>query len=134
MFSNARCTVGACKPAPHGWLESFNTAFRAGGVMGFSLCGLALLCLYFLLCVFSSYYDPSLQPSCIQLMDCIAGFGLGGEGSELEGKGREGRGRGRGSSLMDRFAGCQGRAGGGLVGMVSLRPLTSLLSHGSRQS
>ena len=41
VFSNARCTVGAIKPAPQGWTESFNTAFMAGGVMGFSLCGLA---------------------------------------------------------------------------------------------
>lgn len=53
VYANARCTVGAIKPAPAGWTESFNTAFRAGGVMGFSLCGLALLCLYALLCVYS---------------------------------------------------------------------------------
>ena len=42
VFSNARCTVGACSPTV-GWTHSFNTAFRAGGVMGFSLTGLALL-------------------------------------------------------------------------------------------
>jgi len=43
VFANARCTVGACAPAPHGWTHSFNTAFRAGGVMGFSLTGVALM-------------------------------------------------------------------------------------------
>ena len=48
VFSNARCTVGACSPTV-GWTESFNTAFRAGGVMGFSLTGIALLSLYTLM-------------------------------------------------------------------------------------
>ena len=41
VFSNARCTVGATKPGARGWMDAFNTAFRAGGVMGFSLCGIA---------------------------------------------------------------------------------------------
>ena len=36
--AQARCTVGACDPSK-GWTRSFNTAFRAGGVMGFSLTG-----------------------------------------------------------------------------------------------
>ena len=36
-----RCTVGATKPGARGWMDAFNTAFRAGGVMGFSLCGIA---------------------------------------------------------------------------------------------
>ena len=50
VFGNARCTVGACSPTI-GWTESFNTAFRAGGVMGFSLTGIALLSLYILMCI-----------------------------------------------------------------------------------
>ena len=50
VFSNARCTVGACSPTV-GWTDSFNTAFKAGGVMGFSLTGIALLSLYALICV-----------------------------------------------------------------------------------
>ena len=33
----------------HSWTESFNTAFKAGGVMGFSLTGIALLSLYALM-------------------------------------------------------------------------------------
>jgi Na+/H+-translocating membrane pyrophosphatase len=48
VFSNARCTVGACSPTV-GWTHSFNTAFRAGGVMGFSLTGIALLSIYTLM-------------------------------------------------------------------------------------
>jgi inorganic pyrophosphatase len=52
VYANARCTVGACDSF-HGWTKAFNTAFRAGGVMGFSLTGIALLSLYFLLCVLS---------------------------------------------------------------------------------
>ena len=51
VFSNARCTVGACSSGSTGWKQSFNTAFRAGGVMGFSLTGIALLSLYVLLCI-----------------------------------------------------------------------------------
>jgi len=86
VYSNARCTVGACKPAPRGWTESFNTAFRAGGVMGFSLCGLALLVLYVLLCAFAAYYDPTKKATCVQLMDCIAGFGLGGSAIAMFGR------------------------------------------------
>ena len=45
VYSNARTTVAA---KADGWKDAFNTAFRAGGVMGFSLSGLALLVLYLL--------------------------------------------------------------------------------------
>ncbi|KAL1507326.1 hypothetical protein AB1Y20_008172 [Prymnesium parvum] len=86
VYSNARCTVGACQPSARGWTESFNTAFRAGGVMGFSLCGLALLCLYVLINVFSMWYDPDVKGSCVELMDCIAGFGLGGSAIAMFGR------------------------------------------------
>jgi len=78
VFSNARCTVGAVKPAPHGWTESFNTAFRAGGVMGFSLCGLALLCLYALVVFLAPSFSWGTTAGAMKLFDCIAGFGLGG--------------------------------------------------------
>ena len=49
--SNARCTVSANKIGADGWRESFNAAFRAGSVMGFSLCGVSLIVLY-ILCLF----------------------------------------------------------------------------------
>merc|ERR1719486_956423 len=72
VFSNARCTVGACSPSV-GWTSSFNTAFRAGGVMGFSLTGIALLSLYALMLVLKPFAGDE-----IELMECLAGFGLGG--------------------------------------------------------
>jgi len=50
VFSNARTTVSAKKEGEDGWREAFNTAFRAGGVMGYSLCALSLMILY-LLCL-----------------------------------------------------------------------------------
>ena len=86
VYSNARCTVGAIKSAPAGWTESFNTAFRAGGVMGFSLCGLALLCLYALLCFYANFFDPGSKASATHLMDAIAGFGLGGSAIAMFGR------------------------------------------------
>ena len=107
VFGNARCTVGACSSTV-GWTESFNTAFRAGGVMGFSLTGIALLSLYALMLILTcalqhsslslSLSRPTPTPSSpllhffslhanarspfaggtVELMECLAGFGLGG--------------------------------------------------------
>ena len=80
VFSNARCTVGACSPTV-GWTHSFNTAFRAGGVMGFSLTGVALLSLYALLVVLKPFFGSSKEGT-VELMECVAGFGLGGSRSD----------------------------------------------------
>merc|ERR1719460_187298 len=60
VFSNARCTVGACSPTV-GWTHSFNTAFRAGGVMGFSLTGIALLSLYALINVLKPFFGDERE-------------------------------------------------------------------------
>ena len=49
VYSNARTTVSAQIP---GFTACFNTAFRAGSIMGFALNGLGILVLYFLLCVY----------------------------------------------------------------------------------
>merc|ERR1719331_648598 len=76
VFSNARCTVGACSPTV-GWTNAFNTAFRAGGVMGFSLTGLALLSIYALMIVLKEFVGEGKEGT-IELMECLAGFGLGG--------------------------------------------------------
>ena len=86
VYSNARCTVGAIKSGSAGWTESFNTAFRAGGVMGFSLCGIALLCMYALICFYASFFDTSSKGSATRLMDAIAGFGLGGSAIAMFGR------------------------------------------------
>ena len=86
VFSNARCTVGAIESAPSGWTMSFNTAFRAGGVMGFSLCGLALLVMYGLIGVYAQWFDYGSRGSATRLMDAIAGFGLGGSAIAMFGR------------------------------------------------
>ena len=46
VYSNARTTVMAA--GPNAWTDAFNTAFRAGSVMGFALVGLSMLVLFVL--------------------------------------------------------------------------------------
>jgi len=53
VYSNVRTTVSATSP---GWTACFNTAFRAGAVMGFALCGLGILMLYMTMLAFKSHY------------------------------------------------------------------------------
>jgi len=73
VFSNVRTTVSAQKP---GWTACFNTAFRAGAVMGFALCGLGLLMLYITLLAYRVHY--AAPEDWIYLTECITGYGLGG--------------------------------------------------------
>jgi H+-translocating diphosphatase len=73
VYSNVRTTVSAQQP---GWTACFNTAFRAGAVMGFALCGLGMLMLYVTMILFRFHYpDPS---EWIHLTECLTGYGLGG--------------------------------------------------------
>jgi Na+/H+-translocating membrane pyrophosphatase len=53
VFSNVRTTINAQKP---GYEACFNTAFRAGSVMGFGLTGLGILVLYLILMVYRYVY------------------------------------------------------------------------------
>ena len=71
-------TIAASQTGAAGWTESFNVAFRAGGVMGFSLCSMALVILYGLLCAFESYLGSKTTGEAKELFECIAGYGLGG--------------------------------------------------------
>jgi inorganic pyrophosphatase len=73
VFSNVRTTVSAQMP---GWTACFNTAFRAGAVMGFALCGLGILMLYLTLLAFRIHYPA--PEDWIYLTESITGFGLGG--------------------------------------------------------
>eukprot|EP00934_Nitzschia_sp_Nitz4_P007767 Nitzschia sp. Nitz4//scaffold43_size134323//53283//55805//NITZ4_003297-RA/size134323-processed-gene-0.10-mRNA-1//1//CDS//3329551942//7757//frame0 len=73
VFSNVRTTVSAQKP---GWTECFNTAFRAGAVMGFALCGLGMLMLYGTMMAFSAHYPEAAD--WIYLTESLTGYGLGG--------------------------------------------------------
>lgn len=73
VYSNVRTTVSAQKP---GWTECFNTAFRAGAVMGFALCAAGLLMLYLTMLAFRLHYpDPK---EWIFLTESLTGYGLGG--------------------------------------------------------
>jgi len=73
VYSNVRTTVSAQKS---GWTACFNTAFRAGAVMGFALCAAGLIMLYGTLLLFRMHYPKPRQ--WVYLTECITGYGLGG--------------------------------------------------------
>ena len=73
VFSNVRTTLAAQKS---GWTYCFNTAFRAGAVMGFALCGLGMIMLYLTMLVYRLHYPEPKQ--WIYLTESITGYGLGG--------------------------------------------------------
>mmetsp|Transcript_7226 Transcript_7226/g.19669 ORF Transcript_7226/g.19669 Transcript_7226/m.19669 type:complete len:820 (-) Transcript_7226:198-2657(-) len=82
VFSNARTTIAAEGIDEAGWSASFNTAFRAGSVMGFSLTSIAMLMLGLLIYVLNAAMggdvtDP-LKDDAKILFECVAGYGLGG--------------------------------------------------------
>ena len=77
----------------NGWTDSFNTAFRAGGVMGFSLCGLALLILFVVIQVCKAAFgdvdsdDVAKKNQAYRdIFECVAGFGLGGSSIAMFGR------------------------------------------------
>ena len=73
VFSNVRTTISAQKP---GWTACFNTAFRAGAVMGFALCGLGIMMLYLTMLSFRVHYPA--PEDWVHLTECLTGYGLGG--------------------------------------------------------
>ena len=73
VYSNVRTTCSAQKA---GWTACFNTAFRAGAVMGFALCAAGLLMLYCTLLLFRVHYPQPTE--WIYLTESITGYGLGG--------------------------------------------------------
>jgi len=80
VFSNVRTTINAQKS---GFKDCFNTAFRAGAVMGFCLTSLGILVLFITLCVFTRFYE---QIDWILMMDAISGYGLGGSSIAMFGR------------------------------------------------
>lgn len=80
VFSNVRTTINAQKD---GYTRCFNTAFRAGSVMGFALTGLGLVVLYLLLLQYSLFFGPK---SWFVMMACVSGYGLGGSTIALFGR------------------------------------------------
>lgn len=73
VFSNVRTTVSAQAP---GWTACFNTAFRAGAVMGFALCGLGILAMYLTMLAFRVHYPA--PEDWVYLTESLTGYGLGG--------------------------------------------------------
>ena len=80
VYSNVRTTINAQR---HGWMESFNTAFRAGSVMGFALTGLGILVMYVMLLCYATAFE---QDSWILMMGAVSGYGLGGSSIALFGR------------------------------------------------
>jgi len=90
VFANAR-TALECQDlgiSGSGWARGFRCAFRAGTVMGFSLCGLALVVLYLLIRFVNVFlpYNASEHGSCSYLFEAIAGYGLGGSSIAMFGR------------------------------------------------
>lgn len=69
IYSNVRTAFSATT-----YIDSFNTAFRAGSVMGFALTSLGIGVLYTTLSFYSGFYSIDNWPL---MMDAISGFGLG---------------------------------------------------------
>ncbi|KAG2765163.1 hypothetical protein JG687_00002548 [Phytophthora cactorum] len=84
VYSNARTTVSAMKEGARGWRDSFNTAFRAGAVMGFGLSSMALLVLFILIKAFETQYPLSTDHK--KLFEAISGYGLGGSSIAMFGR------------------------------------------------
>merc|ERR1719329_1190006 len=82
VFSNARTTVSAKKEGEEGWRSAFNCAFRAGGVMGYSLCALSLMILYLLCLMYRSMMQTDGEIDFKRLFECVAGYGLFGSFGE----------------------------------------------------
>jgi inorganic pyrophosphatase len=76
-FSNVRTTLSA-DDDKDGYKNAFNIAFRGGGVMGYLLCSLGVLILWILLTVYKKFVFSTDVDDLEILMDCVAGYGLGG--------------------------------------------------------
>jgi inorganic pyrophosphatase len=76
VFANARTTKASAQNfGEKQYTATFNMAFRAGGCMGFALCGVGLLVLWGLLQFLTTYFDVDQYDV---MMDCLSGYGLGG--------------------------------------------------------
>lgn len=86
VFSNARTTISAMKEGEAGWTDSFNCAFRAGGVMGYALTSLAMLVLFAVVLAFETVYPIDKVDTAKKLFECVAGYGLGGSSIAMFGR------------------------------------------------
>ena len=79
-LSNVRTTINAQKD---GFKDCFNTAFRAGSVMGFALTGLGIAVMYITVCGYSVFFE---KENWSILMDVLSGYGLGGSSIAMFGR------------------------------------------------
>jgi len=90
VYSNARTAVSAKKSGEAGWTASFNCAFRAGGVMGYSLVAISMMILYALALIYReifSKFDGDVRSIDYKtLFECLAGYGLGGSAIAMFGR------------------------------------------------
>jgi H+-translocating diphosphatase len=90
VYSNARTTISAQKDNEDGWTAAFNTAFRAGGVMGYSLVSISMMVLFVLIIIFRALFSEGDGDSNTVdyklLFECLAGYGLGGSTIALFGR------------------------------------------------
>ena len=84
VYSNAR-TATMCQKS---WTDGFNTAFRAGSVMGFCLTSIGLLILYISVIAFRHFFPWDKNNTHVSevLFGCITGYGLGGSSIALFGR------------------------------------------------
>ena len=80
VFSNVRTAINAQK---EGFKECFNTAFRAGAVMGFALTGLGIFVMYVTMLGYASVFEAD---NWSVMMDCLSGYGLGGSSIAMFGR------------------------------------------------
>jgi len=93
VYSNVRTTKCAMQTGEQGWIGAFNCAFRAGAVMGFSCCGVAVLVLFVTIKICEAAYsdvdsdsDKLKHIAYKELFECVAGFGLGGSSIAMFGR------------------------------------------------
>lgn len=77
-YANARTTLMSRSSLE----EGFQTAFKSGAVMGFSLTACGMLVLFITICVFKTYFGNKYG----DLFEAIAGYGLGGSSIALFGR------------------------------------------------
>jgi len=85
VYANVRTSV-MCITS---WTRGFNTAFRAGSVMGFSLVSIGLAVLYITILAFNAAFkfdDANVHGAAEILFECITGYGLGGSSIALFGR------------------------------------------------
>jgi H(+)-translocating pyrophosphatase len=90
VFANSRTAMEARK----GYGPAFNAAFRAGGVMGFSLVALGLLFLYIILFILKAKWSNTFSADANDasfedtrtMFEAVAGYGLGGSSIALFGR------------------------------------------------